>query len=198
MRKRIISIILIIMILVTTGCRKNADNANSTPTESPNCLEGYYVSNHVDGARFKFEITDIASGDYGGEVTNMEKTDAIFSYYVIGDEVYIDGELAYYFVDSYLARISSATRLRLSGSNGITGTYENVYITPYDGSRSMEYKFAEDGTVQVTRFVKSREVKSWKATHTIDDSIVTISGNNETKELFIIYNDVIYPILVRV
>lgn len=198
MKKWTMLLVLSLALLMLVGCGKNAAPAPDA-TQTPVRLEGYFCSNFIDKAKYKFEITDIASGDYGGEMTNMENTSAICAYYVVGNEVYIDGTLTYYFVDGYLACIEDATSLIIDENNCITGYYKRVYFPDYySGSRSREYKFSSDGALLEINNYNSLPTDRWKSTYTIENNIITISSENATDKLFIYYNGVIYPILERV
>ena len=197
MRKYVIGFTVAIVLLMLCACSNKTENAPDL--SAPVRLEGYYISNFIDGAKYKFEITNLASGDYGGEITNMEDTNVICAYYVVGNEVFVDGKLTYYYVDGYLACVQDATTLTIGNGNKITGKYKKTVIpSDHNPSYGREYEFAGDGTIVETHYYASHPTRSWISTYTTEENIITVSSEGSTDKLFILHNKVIYPILERI
>ncbi|MBO7216597.1 MAG: hypothetical protein J6V84_06320 [Clostridia bacterium] len=193
MKKQIIATVLLLVALFTVGC-----GAKSEDTPTLKQLEGYYISNFDDKAKYKFEITDIASGDYGGERTDMADINVISAYYVEGNEVYVDGTLTYIYLGDYLACVKGHT-LKLSEDNKITGTYTMSYkCKGYSDTWRRDYVFSEDGKVVKNFYLNSGRMASHYCTYSVDGNIVTVTDDNDARQLFIIYGNEIYPLLERI
>ena len=146
MRKTAVFVMVLSLMLMFCACGGKDQtppiNDNKQETEetvkSADRLEGYWIC-EGGTSKFKFEITELALGEYGGEVSNMNDTTEISSYYVEGENVYVDGKLRYYFDGTYLYPIYGK-KLTFNDDGYLEGKLEYEY-----GNYSTRFNFTGDG-----------------------------------------------------
>ena len=133
--KRLTTLVIICLCFIFCSCSDNT---------KPSRLQGYY-ENPNEGLRYRFSITELSKGEYGGELTDMDDTTSISAWYIENSILYINGKESYFFNDEMLLSLKPDERLakdlKINANGIISGTTKRDWIS------TAEITFNPDGTI---------------------------------------------------
>ena len=175
--------IIICLCFILCSCGNNTKQ---------NRLQGYY-ENANEGLRYRFTITELAKGEYGGELTDMKDTTRISAWYIEDSILYINGKESCFFNGEMLLSLEPDERLaedlKIDAKGIISGTTKRDWIS------TAEITFNPDCTISYRTYNPNfdywGEYRTGKYTFE-DDYIFVYDEDGWLYERWYVYNQDIY------
>lgn len=173
----------ICLCFVLCSCGDNSKQAK---------LQGYYENPNA-GLRYRFEITELAKGEYGGELTDMEDTTEISAWYIQDSILYINGDESYFYTGEMLLSLTPdeliANNISIDSNGIVSGTTKRHWIS------TAEITFNSDGTISYRTYNPNFDY--WGEYHTgkytFDNNYILVYDNSDRlRERWYVFDGYIY------